>query len=628
MPAWTKRLLVLFFMIFLVACGTDEEETADDGTGNETEEGDQGDEESPGTASVSDLRLLVDGGPLDSAGNEEVTVIAVARNANNAAVSDAEVTFATEDDGLTILSPSALTNEQGSGETAVVNDFNAMNRMAEIRAFVDGTEISDSISVGVEGSSIRLSGPENLTVSESDTYTVVVQDSGGSLISGAEVSVTSENNNSIDFTDGAVTDKNGEVTFTLTADNSGGDVLEISALGASTKEPVEVSNDDLSFEKPTGDQLPVGDPPGSVDHDVTVSWEQNGSLVDGETLTFTSSRGELSDDGVPVNVSSGEATVTISSESTGIADIVAKNNDLDVSVRKRIQFISENPASISVQAVPSAIEPNQDGQSSNRSVVTATVRDDSGNVVANQNVNFTVSGTGQGWLTDNGTATTSTSGSASVEYVSGQFSTPPESVSINAAVEGTSIEDTAPLTVADSSFITVGSSGRIEEVEGESIYRVPHTIQVTNSDGTPAANTDVSLELKTTELIVGDDWTYDGSEWSAPASITRCVIGQDTEDLYGTATVVPAEGTDISERSGSVQVTTDSEGYANIEVLYPKDQAFWSHVELIGSADVGDIYPSRATLDFDLPVPAEALSGEAIPFATSPHGNGNDCNGL
>ena len=60
--------------------------------------------------------------------------------------------------------------------------------------------------------------------------------------------------------------------------------------------------------------------------------------------------------------------------------------------------------------------------------------------------------------------------------------------------DDTSISEEAKLTIADSSYITVGSGGSIEELD-ETRYRVPHTLFVANSDSSPAANLEVSLEL-------------------------------------------------------------------------------------------------------------------------------------
>ncbi|WP_179105606.1 Ig-like domain-containing protein [Vreelandella utahensis] len=618
MPFWTKRLLVLCLSLLLVACGTDEESGENAG---------EPDDNPDGTAEVASLDLLLEGNSLDAAGENSITALAVARDSNNRAISGADVTFSTEDGGLLIEASDSVTNEQGSAEATVSNRFDPNTRQTQITALIEGTDISDTINLEVEGGSINVSGPTNLTLNDSGTYTVTVrdsEDSSGEPVSGIEVNVSSENDNGLNV-ESATTDNEGQVNFELSADVAGTDTLTISTLGTQTEEVIQVSSDDIDFISPQNDQLNITDT-----HTFTAQWISGGNAVDGKSLSFTTSRGEITTDSTPT-VTGGRASVDIESSNTGSATIVARNDEERVSASKAIRFVSDQPDSISVQASPSAIAPNQDS-TANRSVITATVRDENGNVVSGETVDFTIV-EGPGSLADDGIADTDQSGSASVEYIASEFATQFEGVTIRAQVDANStINTSVPLTVADSSFITVGSGGNIVE-EGQERYRVPHTIQVTKSDGSPAANTDVSLELQTTEVIVGDDWSFDNNEevWVAPANTTTCTIGTDIDESFGTATVVAADDTETTDNSGSVQVTTNDQGYADIAVLYPRNHAFWSRIELVGSADVGSEYRSRASLSFRLPFPADVLEDTAAPpFVTSPFNDDYDtsCNEL
>jgi len=597
MQFWTQRLLAIVAVLVIAGCGTDEEDGSGESGGGEEEE-----TASEDVSSIGSLQLIADERTLDSGGEDDATLLAVARDENNVVVPDAEVVFSTEDEGSAIEVTRSTTNAQGSAEALLSSQFSPENRSLEVEASIDGTDISDSVSVVIEGTDIGISGPANLTTGGSDgDYVIEVRDSEGNAVPQTDVSVESSNDNAVNLID-EQTDESGKAEFTLSADSNGTDLVTVAAAGAEGTQEVRVSSDDFTFTAPGEDEQLVI----NTAHDVEVEWLEDGTPQNGEDVQFTTTRGEFGNNDTVEDATTdgdGQASVTVESANAGVATIEADADGVGAS--REIRFISDDPDTIAAQAVPSSIAPNEAGSEENRSEITATVRDSEGNLVTGEKVQFSSSG-GLGSFSS-ANVETDEFGRATSDFIAGEVQTEFEGVTVTVKVaDDTSISEEAKLTIADSSYITVGSGGSIEELD-ETRYRVPHTLFVANSDSSPAANLEVSLELQTTEVIVGDSWTYlEG--WLAPVSTTDCTVGPDTDELYSSATIVPSGDTDSGENSGSVQVITDDQGYADFDVIYPRSLGSWSRVEVLASADVGDLYPSRASLDFTLPVPSEILT--------------------
>jgi len=95
MQFWTQRLLAIVAVLVIAGCGTDEEDGSGE-SGGEEEETAASEDVSP----IGSLQLIADERTLDSGGEDDATLLAVARDENNVVVPDAEVVFSTEDEGL------------------------------------------------------------------------------------------------------------------------------------------------------------------------------------------------------------------------------------------------------------------------------------------------------------------------------------------------------------------------------------------------------------------------------------------------------------------------------------------------------------------------------------------------
>ena len=624
------RSLALLLVAFLVACGADEEGSDDTGVNEDIPEN----ADAAATESVNSLRLLVDQRELESGSNDSITLTALARDSDNVVVEGAAVEFTTPDSEVSIVTTQGVTDESGSAEATLsllAAPSSATNRTFEVSAQVNSTNVTDTVNVSVTGTEVSLSGDRSLAVGNAGEYQLTLRDSTGSPIPDREFTLESSLGNTL-TPNRQETDRNGVATFVLNAEKSGSDIITASADGDTTSLSVNLSDDSFSLTAPAEEQeidINTAEP-------VTLAWTSDDINTSNKDINFATTRGDFSGNTVVTEPtgSNGEATTAVQSSTSGFATITALTADStnkNLSTSRTVQFIAKDPDSISVQALPRSIAPNSGGETANRSTITAIVRDASGNLVANKDIAFNTADLGVGTLKPQ-IAKTDDFGRATTEFIAGEVPTGFEGVTVEAVVvDETSVTGDVSLTVADSSFITIGSSG-VLQTENPNRYRQPQTVQVTNVDGTPAANEEVSLALRTTSVIVGNDdpgtpdnneavWAYDGEVWVSPLQTVVCPTTQ-----FGTASIVPDEGTETRTENGKVILVTDDEGYADFDVVYPPSEGSWSNVEVVASADVGDTYEARSSYSFTLPVLQDALEDEASPpFQVSPYGSDGNC---
>jgi hypothetical protein len=358
-----------------------------------------------------------------------------------------------------------------------------------------------------------------------------------------------------------------------------------------------------------------------------VRYLNQGAAVNGATVAFSSTRGTVSATSALTN-GSGDASVTVSSTTAGPATIAAQISGVG-SVSVPITFAATTPASITLQASPSAVPPNPTG-TVNQSTVQAVVRDAAGNLVANQQVNFTlVSDLSNGTLSA-GTALTDSNGRASVQFVAGSTSTPSNGVKIQASVPSTSVSTTASLTVNGSAlFITIGYGNTIENLD-PTTYQKPFSVYVTDANGVAVGNQTITISAIPTAY--GKGWLFDnGVAWVYQTYVVRPIAqGGDipasptaactNEDVNANGTLDSGEDTNGDGRltPGNIAVaspgslTTDSAGRATFYLQYGEQYASWATVRITARATVSGT-ESTSYVDF-------ALSGMSTDYATGSGG--------
>jgi hypothetical protein len=496
---------------------------------------------------------------------------------------------------------------------------------------------------------------------------VVLKDSKGVGISGQTVAVTSANGNTLSAAS-LTTGGGGAVSFNVTGVADGADTITATALGATAQETVTVQADTgaaLVITEPdaNGLEIPLG-----VAQNVTAIYTVDG-VPTGATVTFTSTRGTLSQSSVVTP--DGTASVTISSNTSGTAVITASVGGVTVATRN-VEFVATVPNTLDLQADPFTVRVNQ------QSAITAIVRDANNNPVKNQVVAFQIP-SGPGSLTV-AQSTTDSQGRATTVYTAGDTSTPVNGVTLRAHVVGTSPEvaDTVSLTVSGQALaISLGTGNTLFEI-GTATFAKEWVVFVTDADGNAVTNKQVQVSIRSVNYKKGY-MDEDGNSWfKAAEAVCPDEDGGlsngfgalngilDTEDANGNGVLDDGEDTlivngilDTEDANGSglleagnialvaavptnapagspcatagtqgpaANVVTDSQGRARVCVFYPQNYNWWLDVRIAAKASVSGTEFSKSQT-FELEALAADINNVNAdpPGVVSPFGPEADC---
>jgi hypothetical protein len=464
---------------------------------------------------------------------------------------------------------------------------------------------------------LSIQGASTAALNQTVQYTISLVDSGDAGLANRDVTVTSENGNTLSDTT-VTTDNNGRATVSLTVDNTGNDTITASALSLNASQNIAVNSDIFTVTVPDDDTTEVDL---NTPQTITVHWEADGDPVAGETVQFASTRGTLS---APSGVtdSSGNATVTVQSTTAGAGTITV--NGTGVTAQRTVEFVATEAALIDVQPGIFTLAPNEE------TTLTATVRDAAGNLVKNKLVSFNVDDNTGGNLSV-ASATTNSQGRAQTVYTAGSTPSATDGVIVTASVTegGNLIDDDVALTVARKEvFISVGTGNQVGE-ESEAQYRIQYAIQITDSSGNGVANVPLVVSIHSERYYKGrrdfvGTWRAYNPLFGpcADEDINQNGVLDPLED-FNTSTRLEAGNIALVTPSNSV---TNSKGIALVDVIYPKEFAYWLDVVLEASASVQGTEVKRAS-HFQLPGAAVDFQTETIapPGEVSPFGQ-LDCN--
>jgi hypothetical protein len=484
------------------------------------------------------------------------------------------------------------------------NGSDPTNRSIVVTA-TDGT-VTSTLSIAVVGTALSINGPNALSASDNGTYTLVLQDSSGVGIQGETVDVTSANGNALSASSLA-TGVDGDAQVTLTGTVAGNDTLSATALGITTTQSVNISDDSFGFVAPAANvEIPL-----NTDRDVTVEWTVGGTAQVGETISFSSTRGTLSAS-TAVTDGVGQALVTINSTNAGPAVITATNvNNTQTTVA--VEFTATVADTLEVQPRPATVAFGQ------QSEILAIVRDPNGNLVKNQVVIFELTDTTNGFLSV-GSATTDSQGKAQTFYTGGSVPSAVDGVVIRAFVPGGPPETdrTVSLTVAQQAVAIFIGTSDILFLPDPARYAQEWVLIATDTVGNPVENTVIQASLRTVryykgflELVTNGsdiDWeqnvtTLPGEAFCADEDTNRDgFLDLVAEDFNGngsleagnvaTVFAVP-ENADpdapcalVPPGGQGTDVVTDAQGFARVCVIYPRSVNLWADVELTAQLNV------------------------------------------
>ncbi len=463
------------------------------------------------------------------------------------------------------------------------------------------------------GTTLVVDGPEAITFNKTIPYVLKLKDSSNKPIAYEDVALTSSKGNVIETT--GTTNAKGEIEFNLTGNVGGEDTLTATALGAKVTKTVKVSGDEFTL---TGN---INDVEVGQSHNLTVLWKNNGVVQANKIITINATRGVLSTSTVTTD-QNGNATFQISSAKAG-QTIVSVTTDDGLSTQLKGEFVATTPNYLNTQADPTLIAPK------GSSTVVAKIRDIDDNPVKNQVIIFNLEDTVNGTLSA-GSAITDSLGRATVSYTADDTTSAKDGVIIKTFVQDfPSITDEINLTVGGKALrIVLGHDHLI--APDQIFYTKTFGVIVTDSAGNPVKDQKIDFTVTPTDYFKGRlVYTEDGDDKQWSRLVTAKCPSEDFdkdgnldagEDVNGNGKLEPTQDATVTG-SG----VTDEKGKIIVQVVYPKNTAWWSDQRIESSTMVGGTeYKEHTT--FLLPVLAEDVKGENLPpNIESPYGTWGSC---
>lgn len=570
--------LSLLMLFFIMGCssGADDDETVPDDT--------------QGAASLS---IGVSASSVKSDDSNSVTVTATVLDGDNASVEGVTVRFTTTSGALSAAS--ATTDASGAAEVSFHSGLvDQSNRVATITATLGG--LTAQVPVQVVGTTVSVTQESTtLTASDAtDNLEIYVTDASGDGIYNAEVSITVANSStgSVSLSaDTGNTGVDGTLSVTVTGARSGPVTLNISAAGAITSCDYTVSTTTgniLEITSPTSDpaHLEIGD-----SLTVTVSDPDRGQVVLSTTLGTLNGSGSA----VTLDASSGTASATLTTTTAGIATVQAYNTDAP-SVTDSISVAMYAPASdaaaIAIQASSTVVAPST-ADLVNSVEISAWVTDASGNPVGEAPVVFSMANTpGGGERLSPTVAFTDASGYATSIFYSGSLSSDAEGVTVTAQLlADDSINDSLKVIIGGTSgSVVVGASTTIESINDDTAYRLPVSVLVADTNGSPVPGAIVTINVWPLYYYTGDAWY--GGPYGGPydnEDVNRDLVLDVGEDANNDGELTP-----VNSSAGNMPATVvvDENGLGTVDWVYLKIYAGYIGAEIRCSTEV---YGSQTT---------------------------------
>jgi len=607
---FVKIITPLAFAIALASCGG----------GASGEFGGGGNPTNPDTPAIiaKALELNASSRQLGSDGSKPIVLSAIAKDANNNAISGADIVFSVDNDAI-INTETDGTTASGSVKTANLTPGRPKNRTLTVTATSGGQ--TKTILVDVVGTTVLIDGPDSITRGANVSFLLKLKDGANKPISFENVELTTSEGSTITTDSNFQTNAIGEIAFNLTAEKGGKETIKAVVLGAEFTKKINISSDEFLLNSVT-EEIEI-----NTDKIINFTWQREGAPQGNKPITISATRGILSTQSVVTN-SAGEATFTISSATAGQTVIAATSSDgLSTSLTR--EFIATTPSYLNTQADPSLISPN------GSSTIVAKIRDINDNPVKNKVIDFRLNDTVNGVLSAS-TAVTDSLGRASVSYTAGNSSSAKDGVKITTFIQGYS-------TVADDSvFLTVGGKalrivlGHDHLLESEdTFYKKKFGVIVTDSAGNPIKDQKIDFTITPKEYYKGFmrlvDTKGDGKadKWERYLTAAAC-ISEDFdndgnldvgEDLNNNGTLEPTRDATVTG-SG----VTDEQGKITVEVVYPKNTALWTEQEITAITQVNGTEFVENT-EFVLPISADDANDVNVspPNIVSPYGFSGSC---
>jgi hypothetical protein len=580
---------------------------------------------------VGSLRLVADNLQLGSGGTAKVALSAVVLDTNNILQPGVTVQFSASSGELQVVS--AVTESDGVAKATLSSSVDSSLRTVTVTASVG--DKSATLDINVVGTSILISAPRSMVLSDTVTITADLTDFDGKGIQGKTLTVTSASGNPITSTSLVTAGNSGRVSFSYKAVQGGTDEIRVTGLGATAVAPISIQSDQFRFLNTQVIEVPLG-----AEQQLTVEWLVNNLPNANKALNFTTTRGtlgavsgNLTQVSVDQNTNArGQSSVLVASNFAGFANIAATEirpgaTDL-LTTQTRVEFVATVPDSVTVQAFPAQLGPGE------QSVVRAVVRDQNNNPVKNRSVAFTLNGAPGGQINP-ATAITDSQGLASTVFTADNTTGAGTGANLN--VQAT-VVNAVPVVAGNTSvavgtrtlFFRFGTGNTIEE-PSQSLFSKEFSILVTDSSGNPVAGQDLNVSVLPVSYDKGF-WDpvpdlIDFEYWDPVVIAADCQsedvnnngVMDQGEDFNGDGQLTPGNVVSVPRT-----VRADANGIATFDMVYTKDIAPWTKVLLTvsGFADGTENVSSR---EFRTVVAGTYISDETSTPARNPFGFSASC---
>lgn len=580
---------------------------------------------------VGSLRLIADNLQLGSGGTAQVALSAVVLDSNNILQPGVTVQFAASSGELQVVS--ALTEADGVAKATLSSSVDSSLRTITVTASVG--DKTATVGVDVVGTSILISAPRSMVLSDEVTMTADLTNFDGKGIQGQTLTISSALANPITSSSLVTAGNSGRVSFNYKASQGGTDEIRVTGLGATAIAPVIIQSDQFSFLNTEVIEVPLG-----TEQQLSLEWLVNNLPNAAKALNFTTTRGQvglMTGNLTQISVdqttnAQGLATVLVASDFAGFANISATEiragaTDL-LTTQTQVEFIATVPDNITVSAFPAQLGPGE------QSVVRAVVRDQNNNPVKNRSVAFTLDGA-PGGLIDPATAITDSQGLASTVFTADNTTGAGSGANLNvtATVLNTTpaVSANTPVAVGTRTLFFRFGTGNSIQSPSNSLFAQEFSILVTDSSGNSVAGQELNVSVvpvsynKGSWVAVPDlaDFEYWDDVISSPTcqseDINNNGILDQGEDFNADGQLTPGNVASVPRT-----VQADENGIATFDLTYTKDIAPWTRV-MISVTGFADGTENIASREYRTLVSGEYTSDETAAPARNPFGEGALC---
>ena len=564
-------------------------------------------------ATATSIELLSTS-PSIGTGGDQVSVSAFVKDASNIARVGVPVSWSVDKGRLS--SVTTVTDSNGLARATLDAGSDKTNRTALITATAGAA--TQTLSLPINGTKLSVSGATSTAAGSNLTLTFNASDSKQVAIPGVVLTLSSALANGLPAT--ATTDAAGQASVTYAATRPGADTVTVAGAGASLTVGITVTgtDEDLAFLTPAASTQVVVNTPQTL----TIRYRKAGVAQANVPINLAATIGNLSAATVTTDAS-GQATVSVQSGFAGSSMLSATlaNSATPVQATLPLSFIATTPATLVLQVTPTALAPNQAGQTAQQATLVAKVTDANGNPVSGSTINFSQVADPSGGLLQQASAVTDTNGVATVQYLSGATTTANNAVQLKASVAANiAVAGTARMTVNQSAlFIALGTGNTITNFNPET-YEKNWTVYVTDATGVRVPGVPVTVKVIPNYFAKGRlIWSEVDSTWIY-LSYRECLnedrVNQNGildagEDTNNDGTLTPGNVVALTAST----VTTDANGAATIVLRYAELYASWIGVRLTATAIVSG---TEATSFKDFPL--DKLAGDYSVKTVAPAG--------